>query len=156
MHCPTCRHENPATTRFCRGCGAVLVESSPDGRRRRVLRPWGMRRSAPLTVSPDMPDLIDDPGELHGTRLDVTMRYDRWIVVGLVLAVIAGTWIGSRPKTGADADPVAVADAGAAAPTIVGRSSSPRVEEADLRSSPLLEISPKPAALPETSLWLLR
>ena len=57
MHCPHCRLENAASTRFCTSCGAVLVESTPDGGRRRVLRPWGLGSSAPLTESPAMPDL---------------------------------------------------------------------------------------------------
>lgn len=54
--CPNCRCDNAATTRFCTACGAVLVESLPGGRRRRVLRPWGLR-SAPLTESPAMPEI---------------------------------------------------------------------------------------------------
>lgn len=56
MNCPNCRHDNPSTTRFCTNCGGVLVENTPDGRRRRVLRPWGMGH-APLTESPAMPEI---------------------------------------------------------------------------------------------------
>ncbi len=77
MHCPTCRHDNPATTRFCSACGAVLVESAPDGGRRRVLRPWGMRRTAPPTISPDMPDLADAgiPDPRHAPRSRRPLRF---------------------------------------------------------------------------------
>ena len=57
MHCPHCRCDNAATTRFCIECGAVLVESTPGGGRRRVLRPWGLRSSAPLTESPALPEM---------------------------------------------------------------------------------------------------
>ena len=57
MHCPHCRCVNAATTRFCIECGAVLVESTPGGGRRRVLRPWGLRSSAPLTESPALPEM---------------------------------------------------------------------------------------------------
>lgn len=57
MHCPNCRENNASTTRFCTACGAVLVENTPGGGRRRVLRPWGLLRSAPLTESPAMPEL---------------------------------------------------------------------------------------------------
>ena len=57
MHCPHCREDNTATTRFCIACGAVLVESTPGGGRRRVLRPWGLLSSAPLTESPALPEM---------------------------------------------------------------------------------------------------
>lgn len=76
MHCPNCRDENPSTTRFCVTCGAVLVESTPDGRRRRVLRPWGLRRAAPPTESPAMPEIVavmraTAPPRRWSRRLDV-------------------------------------------------------------------------------------
>lgn len=57
LHCPHCRSDNASTTRFCIECGAVLVESTPGGGRRRVLRPWGLRKSAPLTESPALPEM---------------------------------------------------------------------------------------------------
>ena len=103
MHCPTCRHDNPATTRFCSACGAVLVESAPDGGRRRVLRPWGMRRTAPPTISPDMPDLADAAIPTRGTRLDPAVRFDFWIIGALVVAVVAVAWIRGSARPGRSA-----------------------------------------------------
>ena len=89
MHCPNCRQDNAATTRFCTTCGAVLVESTPGGGRRRVLRPWGLRSSAPLTESPDMP-------ELAAARRDALRegrpgrRTDLMIAAGVAVIAFAG------------------------------------------------------------------
>ena len=30
MNCPSCGHENPATNRFCGGCGAALARVCPS------------------------------------------------------------------------------------------------------------------------------
>lgn len=68
MLCAYCRHENPRSSRFCVGCGAVLVESGKDGRPRRVLRPWGLLRQAPLTVTPSMPDVAEARAAHLGAR----------------------------------------------------------------------------------------
>ena len=51
-----------------------------------MLRPWGMRRTAPPTISPDMPDLANGGIPTRGTRLDPAVRFDFWIVGGLVAA----------------------------------------------------------------------
>ena len=83
MNCPNCRQDNPATTRFCTSCGAVLVENTPDGRRRRVLRPWGLGH-APLTESPAMP-------EIAAAREALDPRARRRLDVGFVGGVIAVT-----------------------------------------------------------------
>jgi len=148
MHCPTCRHDNPATTRFCSACGAVLVESAKDGRRRRVLRPWGLRRSAPPTISPDMPDLLDGAAPAPGTRLDPSVRFDLWIVAGLVVAVVAGAWISGGVRVGADPLRAGAPNANAGAPAYVSATMPPLVQEARLKSPPLVDVSP--AAVPRT------
>lgn len=139
MHCPTCRYDNPATTRFCGACGAVLVESAPDGGRRRILRPWGMRRTAPPTISPDMPDLAGEPAALRPPA-DSSSRIDFWIVAGLVVAVIAATWLAGkvRPASpqGAASEPAVVARS----PSYVTVAMPPIVQEARLKAPPLVEV----------------
>jgi hypothetical protein len=140
MHCPNCRRDNPATTRFCSACGAVLVESAPDGRRRRVLRPWGLRRSAPPTISPDMPDLIEAADPAPGTRLDPSARFDLWIVAGLVAAVIAAAWFNGRGRSGPD--PLRDAAAQVGAPAYVVATTEASVQEARLSAPPLFDVPP--------------
>ena len=141
MHCPTCRHDNPATTRFCSACGAVLVESAPDGGRRRVLRPWGMRRTAPPTISPDMPDLPDAAPPTRGTRLVPAVRVDFWIVGGLVVGLVAVAMISGamRPSRKVAQDASAQVAAGLA--TYVSATMPPIVQEARLNAPPLLDVS---------------
>jgi hypothetical protein len=105
MHCANCRCENAPTTRFCTGCGAVLVESTPDGRRRRVLRPWGLSRSAPLTVSPDMPEIRamrGDPARPLSRRLDLRFA------AGTAVVALAGTFLYPYAR-GLDTPPAAPA-----------------------------------------------
>ena len=142
MHCPTCRHDNPATTRFCSACGAVLVESAPDGGRRRVLRPWGMRRTAPPTISPDMPDLAEAGIPTRGTRLDPAVRFDFWIVGGLVAAVVAVAWISGTARPGRDALHDAAAQVAAGSATHVSATTPTIVQEARLKAPPLVDVSP--------------
>jgi hypothetical protein len=91
MHCPNCRHDNAASTRFCTSCGAVLVESTPDGRRRRVLRPWGLLRSAPPTVSPAMPDIVAAARAERGSS--GSRRLDLRFAAGTAFVVLAGTFL---------------------------------------------------------------
>jgi hypothetical protein len=91
MHCPNCRHDNVASTRFCTSCGAVLVESTPDGRRRRVLRPWGLLRSAPPTVSPAMPEIV---AAARGARARPwSRRLDLRFAAGTAVVALAGTFL---------------------------------------------------------------
>lgn len=142
MHCPTCRHDNPATTRFCSACGAVLVESAPDGGRRRVLRPWGMRRTAPPTISPDMPDLADAGIPTRGTRLDPAVRFDFWIVGGLVAALVAVAWISGTARPGHDALHDGGAQVAAGSATHVSATTPTIVQEARLKAPPLVDVSP--------------
>jgi hypothetical protein len=141
MHCPTCRHDNPATTRFCSACGAVLVESAPDGGRRRVLRPWGMRRTAPPTISPDMPDLADAAMPTRGTRLDPAVRFDFWIIGGLVVALVAVALVNGTMRSGRSALEDASAQVAAGSATYVSATTPPIVQEARLKAPPLLDVS---------------
>jgi hypothetical protein len=152
MHCPTCRYDNPATTRFCGACGAVLVESAPDGRRRRILRPWGMRRTAPPTISPDIPDLADDPASRRPVA-DLSSRVDFWIVAGLVVAVIAATWLAGRVRPAAPESAAAMPAVGQRSPSYVTVAMPPIVQEARLKTPPLVDVPPsqspaKPRAAP--------
>jgi hypothetical protein len=147
MHCPTCRHDNPATTRFCSACGAVLVESAPDGGRRRVLRPWGMRRTAPPTISPDMPDLADAGIPTRGTRLDPAVRFDFWIVGALVVAVLAVAWIRGSPRPGHEMLHDAGTPVAAGSTAYVSATTPPIVQEARLKAPPLVDVPP-PATQP--------
>jgi hypothetical protein len=145
MHCPTCRYDNPATTRFCGACGAVLVESAPDGRRRRILRPWGMRRTAPPTISPDMPDLGDDQASLRPVA-DLSSRVDFWIVAGLVVAVIAATWLAGKVRPAGPESAAGVPAVAQRSPSYVTVAMPPIVQEARLKAPPLAEVPPAPPA----------
>jgi len=140
MHCPTCRHDNPATTRFCSACGAVLVESAPDGGRRRVLRPWGMRRTAPPTISPDMPDLADAGISTRGTRLDPAVRFDFWIIGALVVAVVAVAWIRGSARPGHEMLHDAGTPVAAGSTAYVSATTPPIVQEARLKAPPLVDV----------------
>jgi len=144
MHCPTCRHDNPPTTRFCSACGAVLVESAPDGRRRRVLRPWGLRRSAPPTISPDMPDLGVPQTTAPTNPLDVLARLDLGIVAGLVAVVVAATWLNGNVRSGSDSSPEMTSQAAAGAGSYVYLTTPPIVHEAHLKAPPLVDAAPPP------------
>jgi hypothetical protein len=142
MHCPTCRHDNPATTRFCRACGAVLVESAPDGGRRRVLRPWGMQRTAPPTISPDMLDLAPAGVPARVAHRDPAFRLDFRVVGVVVAALVAAVWINgnARPDGGATHYVDASVDAGS--PVYVSATAPPIVQEARLEAPPLLDAPP--------------
>jgi hypothetical protein len=146
MHCPTCRHDNPATTRFCRACGAVLVESAPDGGRRRVLRPWGMRRTAPPTISPDMLDLADAGISTRGTRLDPAVRFDFWIVGGFIVALVAVAWINGTARTNGESLHDANAQVAAGSPVYVS-ATTPPIAGGPPRAPPLVDVSPAVATL---------
>jgi hypothetical protein len=148
MHCPYCRETNAPTTRFCTSCGAVLVEEAPGGGRRRVLRPWGLRKSAPLTISPDLPLLaaplpsapVPSPG---GVRVDV------WFAAGIaaLMALAAAVYPVVAPPAATSAmEPVTTTRASMAVPAPA------RVREAWLAAPPLVEAQSTDAQrLPATS-----
>lgn len=142
MHCPNCRHDNALTTRFCTSCGAVLVESTPDGRRRRVLRPWGLGRSAPPTVSPDMPELV---AAARGDARRLSRRLDVKFAAGTVVVAVAGTFLYPYART-LDAPPVE--QVAPAEPAVVTTTSSYAVRETVVASPPLVEpVKPKTTTL---------
>src|SRR5688572_12076179 len=146
MHCPNCRRDNAATTRFCTSCGAVLVESTPGGGRRRVLRPWGLRRSAPLTESPDMPELAAARQESlrdgrSGRRIDL-------MLAGSVAAIVlAGLVV--YPYANADETEIAVraADRLMSRAEAVAVPALSTVRETAIASPPLVE--PSTVAVPK-------
>jgi hypothetical protein len=154
MHCPTCRTDNAPTTRFCTSCGAVLVEEAPGGGRRRVLRPWGLRGSAPPTISPDLGDLAPLP-RLKASR---AWRTDLWLVSGVVAVLALGTalhpWLSRTAASPTSRGEERVV----AAPTAVSTPVSASVKETRLVAPALVERSlddarkvagkPVPAALP--------
>jgi hypothetical protein len=89
MHCPTCGYDNPLTTRFCAGCGIVLVEDASA----RPIRKRLLRRKKP-TPQPALPiELVDDPAELAqpstAGRSSLAARALVAIVAGVSVAGIA-------------------------------------------------------------------
>ena len=132
MHCPHCRSDNAATTRFCTSCGAVLVEEAPGGGRRRVLRPWGLRKSAPLTIAPDFPDLVpvlDAPDPARAARTDI------WLASGVIALVVAAFAL--YPATRAPAP--ASLETVAAARTVVAAHAPAMLRESLVLSPALVE-----------------
>jgi hypothetical protein len=141
MHCANCRHDNPSTTRFCHACGAVLVEDAPGVGRRRVLRPWGLRRSAPPTISPDLPE-IPRP---RTPRFDALVRLDLMLAAGVVVAIVAATvWF---PRSMASDAPVSSA-APVASEAVTVVVSTP-LRATSVTSPALVEPAPPPAAEPQ-------
>jgi hypothetical protein len=146
MYCPNCRHDNAATTRFCTSCGAVLVESTPDGRRRRVLRPWGLRRSAPLTESPAMPDIV--AAVRQDARRPLSRRLDLQFAAGTAVVALAGTFLYPYAR---DLDRPAV-EATPSEPVVVTTTATHAARESVV-ASPLVEpvAPPRPVAQPVAS-----
>jgi len=145
MHCPNCREHNAPTTRFCTSCGAVLVEEAPGGGRRRVLRPWGLHDSAPLTISPDLPDLAMSPilAERRVWRMDLGLAGA--VVAIVVLVAVLHPWLRR-----AEAEPTSRVDERVvAAPVALSVPNAAIVHETRLAAPALVERAPaaaKPAA----------
>ncbi|MCC7218971.1 MAG: hypothetical protein IT517_19510 [Burkholderiales bacterium] len=134
MHCPHCRHDNAATTRFCTSCGAVLVESTSDGRRRRVLRPWGLARSAPATVSPGLSEI---EAMRDGAR-PLSRRLDLRFAAGVAVIALAGTFLYPYAR-GLDLAVEEVERVTPADPVEVTTTSSHAVRETVVAAPPLVE-----------------
>ncbi len=145
MHCPYCRETNAPTTRFCTSCGAVLVEEAPGGGRRRVLRPWGLRKSAPLTISPDMP-LLAAPVPSAPVPAPGGVRVDVWFAAGIaaLMALAATVYPVVGPSTTA-MESVTTTRASMTAPAPA------RVREAWLAAPPLVEAHSIDAQRPPAS-----
>jgi hypothetical protein len=137
MHCPHCRHDNAATTRFCTSCGAVLVEEAPGGGRRRVLRPWGLRRDAPLTVSPDFPEDAPMPPRDTGRRVDL------WLAGGVAAVVLTVATL--HPWGPAPVSHATVAETSAPPLVATVPVSGTAVHEVRLSAPALVEPLPAPA-----------
>src|SRR5687767_9087182 len=103
MHCPHCRSDNASTTRFCIECGAVLVESTPGGGRRRVLRPWGLRKSAPLTESPALPEMA--AARKAARRASHTPRRPVYKIAAGIAGIVALSGVIAFPYAGPDPRP---------------------------------------------------
>jgi hypothetical protein len=80
----------------------VLVESAPDGRRRRVLRPWGLPRSAPLAMARGSPGRWAAGNAAGLAAADTPTRAERWIVAALVLIVFGAVVVHDAPEVGND------------------------------------------------------
>jgi hypothetical protein len=101
-----------------------------------------MRRTAPPTISPDMPDLMDAGITTPGTRLDPAVRFDFWIVGGLVVALVAVAWVNGATRPGRDPLHDASAQVGAGSAAYVSATTPPIVQEARLKAPPLVDVSP--------------
>jgi hypothetical protein len=144
MHCPNCRESNAATTRFCTACGAGLVENAPGGGRRRVLRPWGLRRSAPLTESPAMPDLAQARAAALRANNRAKPRFDVLVVCGLAIVGAAGVVAYPFTITAEMARPAAADERTVAQEALVTVTGISTVRETQLASPALLEPPPAP------------
>lgn len=147
MHCPNCREDNAPSTRFCTSCGAVLVEEAPGGGRRRVLRPWGLHNSAPLTISPDLPDLDLSPivAERRAWRMDLGLAGA--VVAVVVLVAALHPWLRR-----AEAEPTSRVDERmVGAPVAMSVATPPVMHETRLAAPALVERAPasvRPDAVP--------
>jgi hypothetical protein len=140
MHCPNCRHDNSATTRFCIECGAVLVESTASGGRRRVLRPWGLRSAAPPTESPAMPEIVAAVQRAAGRpfRRRVGLRF----AAGFGVVVLAGTFLYPYARAFESVREPDATSASNPAPVIVTMTAVHAVRETSMASPPLVEPVP--------------
>ena len=146
MHCPNCRCENAATTRFCTECGAVLVESTPGGGRRRVLRPWGLRSSAPLTESPALPEMA--AARKAARRASRGSRRPLYKVAAGLAGIVALSGVIAYPYTLRDEPPSARGDEVLAktAPQVVAIADLTAVKERI--PSPVADPEPTPEVVP--------
>jgi hypothetical protein len=124
----------------------VLVEEAPGGGRRRILRPWGLRRSAPPTVSPDLPDLRSEtvgsaPAAGAGWRLDL------WFAGAVVAAVSVVAALYPGLQASESRTPPRNGETVLAAPAVVSLPMTPVAAETRL-SSPALVEPARPMAAP--------
>lgn len=142
MHCPNCRLANAATTRFCTGCGAVLVESVAGGGRRRVLRPWGLRRSAPHTESPAIPEIADALHAARRTHGRSARKLGVLLASGIAVTAVAGSLVYPYTAVHGRAErlepPVVMVETALTLPAVA------TVRETQLTAPPLVEQSPTP------------
>ncbi len=89
-----------------------------------------------------MPDLADAGMPTRGTRLDPAVRFDFWIVGGLVAALVAVAWISGTARPGRDPLHDASGQAAAGSAAHVSATMPPIVQEARLKAPPLVDVSP--------------
>lgn len=97
MHCPSCGHDNPLTTRFCADCGAVLVEDAKRGKARRLLR---LRKRPPKPAKP--------APEADSSSAPPAHRYGWALAFVLGIAMVGGYLASTTRSTSAIVIPQAV------------------------------------------------
>jgi hypothetical protein len=117
----------------------VLVESTPGGGRRRVLRPWGLRSSAPLTESPALPEMA--AARKAAKRASRGSRRPLHKIAAGLAGVVALSGVIAYPYTLRDEQPSARGE------EVVSKAASQVVAIADLTA--VKERIPSPVADPE-------
>lgn len=114
-----------------------------------MLRPWGLRSSAPLTVSPDMPDLAAARHAARQANGSIGRRVDLMFAGGVALVAVAGLLV--YPYAIADAPRGVRVDErpSARAADVVMVPTITTVRESQFASPPLREPSSVPAPAPK-------
>jgi hypothetical protein len=107
-----------------------------------------MRRTAPPTISPDMPELANAGMPALGTHLDPAVRFDFWIAGGLVVVLVAAALVNGATRTSRNAAQDASAQVAAGSAAYVSATTPTIVQEARLKAPPLVDLPPAAAQAP--------
>jgi hypothetical protein len=124
-----------------------MVESMPGGGRRRVLRPWGLRSSAPLTESPAIPEIAAAHRAAQRANEAPGRRLDLMVAGGVAVVAIAGLL--AYPYANADETRHAARDDGRRVPQtdVIAVPMLSAVRESPVSAPPLVERLPGAAPL---------